>query len=86
MKTVKVSIEETFKYRRQMIISVPDSMTEKELDRLLGKTERKAEQASDAPYAIKELNPEIIVVEFPNEDLDSPDFMSMEIDDFDIVE
>lgn len=85
MKTVKVSIEETLKYRREMVISVPDTMTDKELNKLLGGVERGSEQASDMPFEIQKLNPEIKVIESPDEDLDNPDDMSVEINDFNEV-
>lgn len=85
MKTVKLSLEETLKYRREIVIEVPDSMTEKELEQLLNETTRKSEQSADVPYDIKKINPEVVITEFPDSDLDSPDRMEVEINDWEIV-
>lgn len=86
MKTVKLFLEETLKYRREVVIGVPDTFTDKDLEQLFDKTTRESEQSADVPYVIERVNPEIAIIEYPDSDLDSPDQMEVEIEEWDTIE
>lgn len=79
MKKINLSLEETFKYRREVVIELPDTITEKELERLISKAERESELASDVPHMIKRINPEVVIVEYVDDDMDCPNDMEVEI-------
>lgn len=84
MKTVTLFLEETLKYKREVVIRVPDSVTEKEVEQLINKAMMDTEKSTDVPYAIKKINPGIVVTKLPSKELDSPDAMEVDIKDWDI--
>jgi hypothetical protein len=86
MKRVRLSIQETLKFQRGMIIKVPDDMTEDKLNNILDKVQRKAQAASDIPFIIQDLNDDIEIATTPDESVDSPWDTEIEIDDFDYVD
>jgi hypothetical protein len=86
MKKVRVSIQEVLRYQRQVIIEIPDDMSEDKLNNILDKCQRKAQAASDVPFIIEDLNDDINVLEIPDESMDSPWDSEVEIDDFDYVD
>jgi hypothetical protein len=86
MKKVRISIEENLRYQREMIIEVPDDMTEDKLNTILDKSQRRAQSAGDIPYIVESLNKDIKIVECPDEDLSSPWDSEIEIDDFDYID
>jgi hypothetical protein len=85
MKKVRLSIEETLRFQRQMIIEIPDDMTEDKLNNILDKAQRKAQSSSDLPFIIEDLNDQISVFQAPDENIDSPWDTDIEIDDFDYI-
>lgn len=85
MKKVRLSIQETLKYQRAMIIEIPDDMSEDKLNAYLDKAQRKAQAAIDVGYILEDFNDEIYVIEQPDESIYSPWATEIEIDDFDFV-
>lgn len=86
MKRVRLSIQETLKFQRGMIIKVPDNMTEDKLNNILDKVQRKAQTASDIPFIIQDLNDDIEIATTPDKSVNSPWDTEIEIDDFDYVD
>ncbi|MDP4087360.1 MAG: hypothetical protein Q8934_22610 [Bacillota bacterium] len=85
MRKVRLSIQETLKYQRDMIIEIPDDMSESTLNSFLDKAQRKAQAAIDVGYILEDFNDEINVIEQPDESTDSPCDTEIEIDDFDFI-
>jgi hypothetical protein len=85
MKKVRLNIQETLRYQRQMIIEVPDSMTDDRLINFLDKAQRKAQAAIDIGFILEDFSSEINVIEQPDESTDSPWDSEIEIDDFDYI-
>lgn len=83
MKKYKLSIEETLKYNREMIIEVPDEMSESEFNKILDKVQRKTESADDISYALEKLN--IEVIQDVDSDLSSPSYQEIEIEEYDYI-
>jgi hypothetical protein len=85
MKKVKLNIQETLKYQREMIIEVPDDMTDGKLNQYLDIAQRKSQAAIDIGYILEDLDDEINIIENPDEDMDSPWDSDIMIDDFDYI-
>lgn len=85
MKKVKLTIEETLKYEREVVILVPDEMDEQELQEELSSAERKS-GFDGASGIVHELwrqgidNPDGF-----DQDLSSPDSIEAGVIDFEIL-
>lgn len=79
---VRVQIEETLKYHSEIIVEQPETMSDEEFDRILGKIERDVinESAKDIAYVL-EKDYGIIVIEVSTGFPDSPDNSELEIID-----
>jgi hypothetical protein len=86
MKKVKLSIQETLKYKRDMTIEIPDDMSEDKLNKFLDVAQRKAQAAIDITYILEDLSNEINVIDNPDESTDSPWDSEIEIDDFNYID
>jgi predicted nucleotidyltransferase len=85
MKKVRISIQETLKFQREMVIEIPDDMPEDKLNNFLDKAQKKAQSAIDVSYILEDFSDEINVIENPDESCDSPWDSEIEIDDFDYI-
>lgn len=86
MKKVKLTIEETLKYEREVIIEVPDEMTNSEIESELDYAERNGgrEGAEGIVYSLRRRG-----MENPDgfdQDLYSPDSSEAEILDYEIID
>ncbi|MCY8609908.1 hypothetical protein G3M81_12425 [Bacillus paralicheniformis] len=86
MKKVALSINETLKYQRSMVIEIPDELSDEKLDALLDNAEREAEAPGDIPLLLGKIAPDIKILESPDESDESPYDTEIEIDDLHIVE
>jgi predicted nucleotidyltransferase len=86
MKKVRLNIQETLKYQREMVIEIPDDMSESTLNGFLDRAQRKAQAAIDISYILEDFSDEINTVEQPDESTDSPWDTEIEIDDFDFID
>jgi hypothetical protein len=86
MKKVKLNIQETLKFQREMVIEIPDDMNEDKLNRFLDKAQMKAQAAIDISFILEDFSDEINVIELPDESCDSPWDTEIEIDDFDYLD
>lgn len=79
MKTVNLTIEETLKFKRNMIIEVPYNTTLAEFARLIFEVERDSKLSADVSLVMKDLNNKINILENPDEALSSPSHSEIEI-------
>lgn len=86
MKKATLGIEETLRYKRSMVIEIPDEMTESELNNILDKVQAKADTASDIPYLIEKLKVGIVIKKMPDTDTSSPSYTDTEIEELDIID
>ncbi|MEC1177639.1 hypothetical protein P9B03_04010 [Metasolibacillus meyeri] len=84
MKKVTIEFIETLSYNREIIIEVPNDVTERELDKFLNAVERGADYAGDVPFLLAKHIQGAVIVDPPCEDLDSPDRSEIEFQSFDI--
>lgn len=84
MKKVKLFIRESLKYNREMVIKVPEEMTETELNRLLDKVQRRADHVADLGYLFRDEGMKIS--EWPDDDMSSPFDVELEIGDYEFKE
>jgi len=71
VKKVKLKIEERLTYRREVIVKIPESMDESELNKALNLSERKSEFIDDLIHYLGDFG-----IECPDgydDDLSSPD-------------
>lgn len=80
MKKVTLYVQETLKYTRDVVVEVPDNMTDGQLEYLLDKVQSRAESVDDAVYALRDRG--INLCEPYDTDLDSPSHCEIEIDDY----
>lgn len=78
MKKIKLEIEETLRYDRSMIIEVPESISEDELDTILDRAER-AFGSQDVSNILSRAG--IKVLNEPDSDPSSPKTVELEITD-----
>lgn len=86
MKKVKLTIEETLKYEREVIIEVPDEMTNGEIESELDYAERNAgrDGLDGIVYTLRRRG-----MENPDgfdQDLSSPDSVEAEILDYEVMD
>jgi hypothetical protein len=86
VKKVTLSIMETLKYQREMIIEVPDEMLEAELNGILDEVQRRAQHVDDIASLIQECVSDIKIIETPDSSTNSPYDTEIEIDDMYIDE
>jgi hypothetical protein len=82
MKT-KIVVEEVLTYRREMVVDVPSEIDEEEFDSLLDVAQKKANRMGDIGSILDVLEQhDCKVVEYPDDDLGSPDSSEFEITDY----
>lgn len=84
MKSARLSICETLKYQREMIVKIPEEISESELNNWLDEAQRKAQHPEDVLYILQDFNKNIEAIEMPDNDFDSPYNTEIEIDELDI--
>lgn len=84
MKKVKITIEEKFRYNREIDVEVPDEMTDSDLEKLFDDCERyHADNADDVVRFL--VRKGIVLAGNIDTDMDCPDEMSVEITEYDVV-
>lgn len=81
MKKLCLSINEVLKYQREAIISIPDDMTDDELNNILDEVQRNADFAADIADLIECKRTNISIVKRPDIDLSNPWDTEVEIQD-----
>jgi hypothetical protein len=84
MKKVKLVVSEILKYNRKIIVEVPDNMTDAEIENALNEAEREFGGADEFVHALKKHG--IQNHEGFNSDLDSPDEIESECEDYEVLE
>lgn len=83
MKKVIVTITEKLEYNREIIVGVPDDMTEEQFGKLLDQVQHGLDHAEDVACGLNRLNKDIKIIEQVDNDLSSPDDVEVEIFDYD---
>lgn len=84
MKKVKLVVRETLKYNREIIVEVPDDMTDAQIENALNEAEREWGGVDEFVHALRKhgiQNPDGF-----NSDLDSPDDVESECEDYEVLE
>ncbi|MGG3873207.1 hypothetical protein [Brevibacillus laterosporus] len=84
MRKVRLTIEETLRYTRDMVIEIPDDMGVKGLGNLLNRTENNADSAEDFQEILKQQG--VNVLKGPDSFMDSPDRQEVECVDYREIE
>lgn len=81
MKKVTLKVDEILKYTREVVIEVPDDMTEEDLNNALDEAQRRADCVEDFVSRLTR-NSEIVAKEPWDDSTDSPDSVEVECDDY----
>lgn len=84
MKKVRISIQETLKYQKQMVFAVNDNVTDYEINKALDKAEISASTADDVALILGNIFEGLEVLEIPY--WNGPYDSEIEIDEYEIEE
>lgn len=80
MKKFKIEVEETLRFRKEIVISVPDEMSDGMFETLIGGVERQADTVADIPYILAgTTGGDVKVLKLPDNEYSSPDSVEIEI-------
>lgn len=83
MKKVRLEVEETLSYRREIDVLVNDDMDEDELENILSKSERSAESLDEFIWNLRDYG---VTCDGYDDSLDSPDSVEIECDQYDFID
>lgn len=81
MAKYELGIQETLRYTRYLVVETDDSLSSSEFDSIINKAERKSDTVSDFEINLENLDKRIKVVEYCDNDLNSPDATDIEVNE-----
>jgi len=85
MRKVKLSVREKLEYLREVVVYLPDDMSERDLENELDEAQRGGDIGlSDFVYTLR--NAGIALAEPLDDDMDCPNFMEIECHEYDFLD